>query len=81
MRNPEFGNFSQLIRVGSHGEVVFGENFMYNAKGELHNVVPHVLKLSENEHCWSMHVKPSDGEETADRFIYSKPEYHCEVLC
>lgn len=34
MRNPEFGNFSQLIRVGSHGEVVFGENFMYNAKNE-----------------------------------------------
>ena len=34
MRNPEFGNFSQLIRTGSHGEVVFGENFMYNAKNE-----------------------------------------------
>ncbi len=34
MRNPEFGNFSQLVRARSHHEVVFGENFMYNAKDE-----------------------------------------------
>lgn len=34
MRNPEFGNFSQLVKARSHHEVVFGENFMYNAKNE-----------------------------------------------
>jgi len=34
MRNAEFGNFAQLVRAGSHHEVVFGENFMYNAKNE-----------------------------------------------
>ena len=34
MRNAEFGNFSQLVRYKSHHEVVFGENNMYNAKGE-----------------------------------------------
>jgi len=34
MRNAEFGNFAQLMKVKSHNEVVFGENFMYNAKGE-----------------------------------------------
>ena len=34
MRNAEFGNFAQLVKVNSHNEVVFGENFMYNADGE-----------------------------------------------
>ena len=34
MRNPEFGNFAQLMKIRSHNEVVFGENFMYNGKGE-----------------------------------------------
>ena len=34
MRNPEFGNFAQLVKVNSHEEVVFGENFMYNKNGE-----------------------------------------------
>ncbi len=34
MRNPEFGNFAQLVKVRSHQEVVFGENFMYNKNGE-----------------------------------------------
>ena len=34
MRNAEFGNFAQLMKVRSHNEVVFGENYMYNAKGE-----------------------------------------------
>lgn len=34
LRNVEFGNFAQLVRAKSHAEVVFGENFMYNAKGE-----------------------------------------------
>lgn len=34
MRNPEFGNFAQLVRAKSHQEVVFGENVMYNALGE-----------------------------------------------
>ena len=34
LRNTEFGNFAQLVRVRSHNEVVFGENYMFNAKGE-----------------------------------------------
>jgi len=34
LRNVEFGNFAQLVKVKSHNEVVFGENYMYNAKGE-----------------------------------------------
>lgn len=34
MRNPEFGSFAQLVKVCSHEEVVFGENFMYNKNGE-----------------------------------------------
>lgn len=34
MRNAEFGNYAQLVRARSHHEVVFGENFMYNAKNE-----------------------------------------------
>jgi len=34
LRNVEFGNFAQLVRVRSHNEVVFGENNMYNARGE-----------------------------------------------
>lgn len=34
MRNPEFGNFAQLVKAKSHNEVVFGENFMYNANNE-----------------------------------------------
>jgi succinate dehydrogenase/fumarate reductase flavoprotein subunit len=34
MRNPEFGNFAQLVKVRSHQEIVFGENFMYNKNDE-----------------------------------------------
>ena len=34
LRNVEFGNFAQLMRVHSHNEIVFGENFMRNAKNE-----------------------------------------------
>lgn len=34
LRNVEFGNFAQLVRVKSHNEVVFGENNMYNNRGE-----------------------------------------------
>lgn len=34
MRNPEFGNFAQLVKVRTKQEVVFGENVMYNALGE-----------------------------------------------
>lgn len=43
MRNTEFGNFAQLVRARSHHEVVFGENFMYNAKNE------HVTKNFTNK--------------------------------
>ena len=35
MRNAEFGNFAQLVKVRSHQEVVYGENFMYN-KQDVH---------------------------------------------
>ncbi len=35
MRNAEFGNFAQLVKVRSHHEVVFGENYMYN-KNDVH---------------------------------------------
>ncbi|NLL38035.1 MAG: FAD-binding protein [Clostridiales bacterium] len=34
LRNVEFGNFAQLVKVRSHEEVVFGENNMYNRLGE-----------------------------------------------
>ena len=34
LRNPEFGNFAQLVKVRSHHECVFGENYMYNCAGE-----------------------------------------------
>jgi succinate dehydrogenase/fumarate reductase flavoprotein subunit len=34
MRNAEFGNFAQLVKIRSHEEVVYGENSMYNKKGE-----------------------------------------------
>jgi succinate dehydrogenase/fumarate reductase flavoprotein subunit len=34
MRNAEFGNFAQLVKIRSHEEVVYGENFMYNKKDE-----------------------------------------------
>lgn len=34
LRNVEFGNFAQLVKIRSHNEVVFGENYMYNSKGE-----------------------------------------------
>ena len=47
MRNAEFGNFAQLVRVKSHNEVVFGENFMYNAKGEF--LTPHFCDHRETD--------------------------------
>lgn len=34
MRNTEFGNFAQLVKVRSHQEVVYGENYMYNKQDE-----------------------------------------------
>ncbi len=45
MRNAEFGNFAQLVRVKSHNEVVFGENFMHNSLGE--NITKNFLKTRE----------------------------------
>ncbi len=47
LRNVEFGNFAQLMRVKSHNEVVFGENIMYNAQGEF--ISPHFLKHRETD--------------------------------
>lgn len=45
MRNPEFGNFAQLLKVRSHQEVVFGENVMYNSLGE--NVTKNFRRFPE----------------------------------
>lgn len=47
LRNVEFGNFAQLMRVRSHNEVVFGENNMYNAKGEF--ITPHFRDHRETD--------------------------------
>ena len=47
LRNVEFGNFAQLMRVKSHNEVVFGENNMYNAKGEF--ISPNFLTHRETD--------------------------------
>lgn len=47
MRNAEFGNFAQLVKVKSHNEIVFGENYMYNAKNEF--ITPNFLKHRESD--------------------------------
>ena len=47
MRNCEFGNFTQIAKVKSHDEVVFGENNMYNAKGEF--ITPHFRSYRETD--------------------------------
>ena len=47
LRNTEFGNFAQLARIRSHNEVVFGENFMYNAKDE--HITKNFLKERETD--------------------------------
>ncbi len=47
MRNAEFGNFAQLVKVKSHNEIVFGENYMYNAKGEY--ITANFLKHRESD--------------------------------
>ncbi|MBR4953134.1 MAG: FAD-binding protein, partial [Oscillospiraceae bacterium] len=47
LRNVEFGNFAQLMQVRSHNEVVFGENFMYNAEGEF--ITPHFRAHRETD--------------------------------
>ena len=47
MRNAEFGNFAQLVKIRSHNEVVFGENFMHNAKGEF--ITPNFCKKRETD--------------------------------
>ena len=47
LRNTEFGNFAQLVRVRSHNEVVFGENYMFNARGEF--ITPNFQKHRETD--------------------------------
>jgi len=60
LRNVEFGNFAQLVRVRSHNEVVYGENFMYNAKGEhitknfLKEREPDISSKAIREWYWAM---------------------------
>lgn len=45
LRNPEFGNFAQLLKVRTHQEIVFGENVMYNSIGE--NVTKNFRRFRE----------------------------------
>ena len=65
MRNAEFGNFAQLVRAKSHHEVVFGENFMYNAKNEFvtKNFTDHrqtdISSLAIRE--WYLQMKAGNG--------------------
>jgi len=65
MRNVEFGNFAQLVRVRSHNEVVFGENNMYNAKGE--HISKNFLKTRETDinsnaiREWYIQMMAGDG--------------------
>ncbi len=47
MRNPEFGNFAQLLKVRTHQEVVFGENVMYNSLGE--NITKNFRRFRETD--------------------------------
>ena len=47
LKNVEFGNFAQLVKVRSHNEVVFGENYMYNAKDEY--LTPHFCDHRETD--------------------------------
>lgn len=47
LRNVEFGNFAQLVRVRSHNEVVFGENNMYNARNEF--ITPNFRAFRETD--------------------------------
>lgn len=47
MRNPEFGNFAQFLKVRTHQEVVFGENVMYNALGE--NITKNFRRFRETD--------------------------------
>jgi succinate dehydrogenase/fumarate reductase flavoprotein subunit len=47
MRNPEFGNFAQLLKIKSHQEVVFGENVMYNGLGE--NITKNFRRFPESD--------------------------------
>ena len=65
LRNVEFGNFAQLVRIRSHNEVVFGENNMYNAKGEF--ITPHFLTHRETDinssaiREWYLQMKAGTG--------------------
>ena len=47
LRNVEFGNFAQLMRVHSHNEMIFAENNMYNGKGEF--ITPHFRSHRETD--------------------------------
>lgn len=47
MRNPEFGNFAQLVKVRTKQEVVFGENVMYDAYGE--NITKNFRRFPEGD--------------------------------
>jgi succinate dehydrogenase/fumarate reductase flavoprotein subunit len=65
MRNAEFGNFAQLAKVKSHNEVVFGENNMYNARGEF--ITPNFRKTRETDISstaireWYLQMKSGKG--------------------
>ncbi len=65
MRNAEFGNFAQLMKIRSHNEVVFGENYMYNAKGE--HITKNFAKFRETDinssaiREWYIQMKSGNG--------------------
>ncbi len=47
MRNPEFGTFTQLFKKNAMHECVYGENNMYNARGE--NCTQNFRRFSESD--------------------------------
>lgn len=82
MRNPEFGNFAQLVLVRSHDEIVFGENYMYNAKGEF--LTPHFFDHRETDISskaireWLIQMEAGDGPVHLDFGGKSRDEMSLE---
>ena len=68
LRNVEFGNFAQLMRVCSHNEMIFAENNMYNGKGEF--ITPNFLSRRETDinsnavREWYKQMKAGNGPVT-----------------
>jgi len=73
LRNPEFGNFAQLVKIRSHSEVVFGENFMYNDKGE--HVTKNFREQREPDIC-SKAIREWYQQMQAGSPIHLRLEHH-----